>query len=119
MSATDDDPRQAKALTLHEQGVKPVEVGRDVWTVQGSSAEPYEIRRDDDFYSCSCLDFTIRGLECKHIRLVKLSLKTCAACDHSANRSAPEKSHFPHTHTCGAFSARVAHNTTEEVMREV
>jgi hypothetical protein len=35
--------------------------------------EPYEIRCDDGYYSCSCPDFTIRGIQCKHILLVQLA----------------------------------------------
>jgi hypothetical protein len=62
--------RADRARVLFNEGVRPVENGRDSWSVQGSSV--YEVRCDDGLWSCSCFDFSMRGAECKHIMLVKL-----------------------------------------------
>ena len=99
-----EDRRQQKAQEFYEQGVRPVEIGRDVWTVQGSGAEPYEIRHDDGYFSCSCPDFAIRGFQCKHILLVRLSQtvesddQSKSKCDHCI-----EARHYgPAAFSCGA-----------------
>ena len=67
------DKRQKKAQLLFNGGVRPTETRKDTWTLPASSGPlVYEVRKDGGFFSCSCLDFTVRGGDCKHILLVTL-----------------------------------------------
>jgi hypothetical protein len=124
MSAA-DDPRQEKALHLHENGVAPVEVSPTTWTVISESdpSMTYVVEDMGGMWVCECADFAFRGGNCKHILLVKLSLKTCASCLCSRNPSAPylyckrERAHFQHTHTCNAYRPKLS--KAEEVTQEV
>jgi hypothetical protein len=68
--------RSAKAKQLFDDGVRPIKTA-DGWTVLGSK-DFYEVRCEQDQWTCDCKDFQFRGLGasatdlCKHIQLVRM-----------------------------------------------
>ena len=68
--------REQKAQKMFDDGVRPVKLSRDRWTVKGSADNEYEVTNNHDFWTCSCLDFLSRGLVCKHALLVRTCQQT-------------------------------------------
>lgn len=65
-NATHDEPDQIKRrLTAEKIKACAVKVDTDMQTatIQGSEAEPYVVTLN----SCTCIDYTMRGLPCKHM----------------------------------------------------
>jgi hypothetical protein len=122
--------REQKAQALYVDGVRPLLIGPNEWSVPGSNGTSYEVREETDgTYTCSCPDALYRshdGELCKHVLLVRLCADLesqavehveqhkCQACARASNLNAPylwcgrDKSHYAHERAaCGSFTGRV------------
>ena len=73
--------RKARGMTLLEQGFEPKEINSYTWVVPSQSGcstytVVFNYRRNR--WKCTCPDYELRGLPCKHISAVKIwkNLKT-------------------------------------------
>jgi hypothetical protein len=68
--------RAERAQLLYDGGVRPVEVCKGLWTVEGTQGE-YEVTKDSNgTFNCSCPDSLYRshhGQLCYHAQLVQIS----------------------------------------------
>lgn len=68
--------RKARGMTLLEEGFEPKEINTQTWIVpsqtgNGTYTVHYSIM-GHRYWTCSCPDFELRGIPCKHINAVKI-----------------------------------------------
>jgi predicted Zn-ribbon and HTH transcriptional regulator len=69
------DTRMDKAKKMYNSGMRAYPAAENMWYVKGSKGDVYSVaRKGSEDFSCTCTDFTIRGIDCKHILLTKLCL---------------------------------------------
>src|SRR4030042_5305714 len=68
--------RKARGMTFLEQGFEPKEIDRNVWIVPSQTGNgTYTVNFSNKphiEWKCTCKDFELRGLPCKHISAVKI-----------------------------------------------
>lgn len=68
--------RKARGMILLEQGFEPQEVNEKTWLVPSQTGNGiYTVKRyktPNRHWVCSCPDFELRGIPCKHINCVKI-----------------------------------------------
>ncbi|HML39843.1 MAG TPA: Rad52/Rad22 family DNA repair protein [Bellilinea sp.] len=76
--ATAQEERTARALeALRTNAFQIVWDGQDAWSVKNGGKNPYQVKREEGIWSCTCPDFTQRGpaIRCKHIEAIRLSIE--------------------------------------------
>jgi len=65
--------RKARGMTLLELGMEPTEVNPHTWIVPSQTGNgTYQITVAKRYWHCTCPDFELRGVPCKHINAVKI-----------------------------------------------
>lgn len=66
------DARQIRAYTMIDNGIAPITVNDNTFTVQSQNGENHYTvaKKRNDKYSCTCPDYEKRDVVCKHIRVV-------------------------------------------------
>lgn len=75
------DSREIRGLAILAKGDNPISVQENQWLVPSqSSGKKYKVAHAD-IWSCDCLDFQNRQVECKHIHAIKFLEKVKATND--------------------------------------
>lgn len=75
------EAREIRGLAILAKGDNPILVQENQWLVPSkSSAKKYKVAHAD-LWSCDCLDFQNRQIECKHIHAIKFLEKVKAQND--------------------------------------
>jgi len=65
--------RRARGMILLEQGIEPTEVNPHTWIVPSQTGNgTYTVNVQMRYWHCTCPDFELRGVPCKHINAVKI-----------------------------------------------
>jgi hypothetical protein len=65
--------RRARGMILLEQGIEPTEVNPHTWIVPSQTGNgTYQVDVQLGYWHCTCPDFELRGVPCKHINAVKI-----------------------------------------------
>jgi len=65
--------RKARGMTLIELGIEPTEVNAHTWIVPSQTGNgTYQVHVFRRHWKCTCPDFELRGVPCKHIACVKI-----------------------------------------------
>ena len=65
--------RKARGMILLEQGIEPTEVNPHTWIVPSQTGNgTYTVNVQMRYWHCTCPDFELRGVPCKHINAVKI-----------------------------------------------
>jgi transposase-like protein len=65
--------RRAKGMILLEQGIEPKEIDHKTWIVPSQTGNgTYTVNVFQRHWKCTCPDFELRGIPCKHINAVKI-----------------------------------------------
>ena len=65
--------RKARGMILLEQGIEPTEVNPHTWIIPSQTGNgTYNVTVFRRHWKCTCPDFTLRGVPCKHINAVKI-----------------------------------------------
>ena len=68
--------RKARGMILLEQGFEPQAVNKSTWIIPSQTGNgTYSVRyfkSPSSYWICTCKDFELRGLPCKHINAVKI-----------------------------------------------
>lgn len=65
--------RKARGMTLLEQGIEPTEINPHTWIVPSQTGNgTYQVDVQMRYWHCTCPDFELRGVPCKHINAVKI-----------------------------------------------
>jgi len=65
--------RKARGMILLEQGFEPQEVNHRTWIVPSQTGNgTYNVSVFKRHWKCTCPDFELRGIPCKHINCVKI-----------------------------------------------
>jgi transposase-like protein len=65
--------RKARGMTLLEQGIEPTEINPHTWIVPSQTGNgTHTVNVQMRYWHCTCPDFELRGVPCKHINAVKI-----------------------------------------------
>ncbi len=65
--------RKARGMTLLKQGIEPTEINPHTWIVPSQTGNgTYQVDVQMRYWHCTCPDFELRGIPCKHINAVKI-----------------------------------------------
>jgi len=65
--------RKARGMSLLEQGIEPTEINPHTWIVPSQTGNgTYQVDVQMRYWHCTCKDFELRGVPCKHINAVKI-----------------------------------------------
>ena len=70
ISNIDDIKRLVSAKAINKKKIVSVDADNQTCVISGSSSTPYQVTLD----SCTCADFAIRGLPCKHMLRLAIEL---------------------------------------------
>ena len=67
--------RKARGMILLEEGFEPTEVNPHTWIVPSQTGNgTYQVTVFRRRWKCTCPDYELRGLPCKHISAVRILL---------------------------------------------
>jgi len=65
--------RKARGMTLLELGIEPKEINYKTWIIPSQTGNgTYQVTVFQHHWKCTCPDFELRGIPCKHINAVKI-----------------------------------------------
>lgn len=65
--------RKARGMTYLESGFEPTEINPHTWIVPSQTGNgTYQVTVSMRYWHCTCPDFELRGVPCKHINAVKI-----------------------------------------------
>jgi len=65
--------RKARGMILLELGIEPKEINPHTWIIPSQTGNgTYQVHVFKRHWKCTCPDFVLRGVPCKHINAVKI-----------------------------------------------